>query len=151
MTWRVRTYHQDYNSGAVTSFDEYLNNTTGWIAGDPYAIFPNLSTTEAARDRQYLYKKITSPTILLDDDLITYVICTYDQVEYDREVARLYHLCGEMDNQTFALPAYVIELHFPNQFSSYALCDQSSRTIYYVANQGKMTFERYSTEIMRPV
>ena len=125
-------YLFDYYTGPDTSLKNYLKHgEDGWLHDEPYELFPSLEAVQSAEEQHYLYKKYTSPTFLLDDDILTYLSCTYTEEDYNTEIERLQNLCGGLDEQTFLVPAYVLFRNFPNGFSEYAIADADSHTVFY--------------------
>ncbi len=151
LPWKMWVLWFDLGAKPNTSFESYLSEQQGWTDDNPYAIFPDLSTVNAAEEKQYLYKRIRSPIFLYDDDLLVYVVCKYDKNEYAHEIERLSKIAKTQDESTFALPAYVIIGYRKNAFSSYALYEEDNHRIYYVAAQGPMAFKQYSLDIMQPI
>lgn len=145
-------YLFDYYTGPDTSLKNYLKHgEDGWLHDEPYELFPSLEAVQSAEEQHYLYKKYTSPTFLLDDDILTYLSCTYTEEDYNTEIERMQNLCGGLDEQTFLVPAYVLFRNFPNGFSEYAIADADSHTVFYIAVQGTMLFEKYVPESLHPV
>ena len=142
---RMIVYWIDRTLPPQTSLLLYLKFSSfdGWLTEeDPYLIFPQADTVKRADSSSYLHKKLTSPTILYDNDVLTYLCCVYHEDLFAAETERLASIC-DGPAEGWALPAYVLETNFPNGFSSYALVDTEQRTIYYFSVQGTMLLEQY--------
>lgn len=141
---RLFLFFFDTITGPMRSLSLYLKFQAldGWLVEEPYDIFPGKETVEASEDYSYLHKRLTSPTILYDNDVLTYLSCTYDQQTFSAERQRLASLCGELADG-WELPAYVLSTRMPNGFNSYALLDEQADTIHYFSVQGTDMLRRY--------
>lgn len=142
---RVILYTVETYCPPLTSLAFYLKFSAldGWLTDEPYPIFPEKEVAKAADSYQYLHKTLTSPTFLYDNDVLTYLRCTYSSEAFDAEIERLASLCGEPTEDGWELPAYVLTTYFPNGFSCYALVDAQQQTIHYFSVQGTMLLEQY--------
>jgi hypothetical protein len=142
---RVILYSVETVCPPLTSLTFYLkfSSLDGWLTDEPYPIFPAKEAVKTANSHQYLHKTLTSPTFLFDNDVLTYLRCSYSSDAYDAEIERLTSLCGEPTEEGWELPAYVLTTYFPNWFSTYALVDAQQQTIHYFSVQGTMVLEQY--------
>lgn len=138
-------YMIDYELPPQKTFLLYLkfSSSDGWLTEeDPYLIFPHENIVKNADSSSYLHKKLTSPFIIYDNDVLTYLCCVYNEDLFSAETERLASIC-DGPAEGWALPAYVLTTDFPNGFSSYALVDTEQRTIHYFSVQGTMLLRRY--------
>ena len=133
----------------VSSLSFYLkfSSLDGWLTEEPYRIFPQADTVKTADSSSYLHKKLTSPTFLFDNDVLTYLCCACSEELFAAETQRLASIC-DGPAEGWVLPAYVLVTDFPNGFSSYALVDAETRTIHYFSVQGTMLLKQYIPSVL---
>ena len=149
---RVAVYLQTLDSAPDESLTHYKSTKCdGWLAAEPYAVFPEKADVEASKEYHYLHKRIVSPTILQNNDIVTFLSCQYSDEAYSEEVARLNMLCGDLNINDFQYPAYVRYAGFPSHCYQYALLDESANTIYYVSFQYEMALKKYVDRCYWPI
>lgn len=100
-------------------------------------IFPE-KIPEKTLSSSYYFKKDSSN--IFDDDYQIYLMCQYDQEEYDQEANRLAaikQVCGKevhyvwKDEKNYFLPA-IVSIYNNNHCYEYALLDDINKKIYYI-------------------
>lgn len=149
LTVRAVLFASSRNELPTTDLDNYRNEElSGWICDDPYAVFPDEDLISQADNWDYLYKREYSLLpLLFDNEIVCYLKCNYQPQDYSKEVQRLSSLCGDSNTKNYTLPAYV---YYAGRCRQYALTDNKSNTIYYIAYQIRGFAERYIDSTLLP-
>lgn len=144
-------YLYQFYSAPERSLSRYCSiSDSAWEVRQPYVIFPELDTVNSAEETEYLQKTCISPFFFIERQNLVYLVCCYGDEQYQTEVVRLEELCGEIDTETFAFPAYVYYGFYPNGCCEYAVIDEASHTIYYLSFQGSMLLKEHIPEWLQP-
>lgn len=132
-----------------TSMDDYLiRKRSGLPVEDPYFIFPDKVTAMQANSQDYFYRY--DHQLLFDDDMIVYLKCVYTEVQYRDELERLERLCGPVDLSACEVPAFVPWEKCAIPYKTYALPDEETHTIIYIACQGHVFLREYYPDLPEP-
>ena len=124
----------------------------GWVAEEPYAVFPEKESIKSAETYCYhLYSEVFPVfPLLFDNDALAVLSCTYTHAAYETELERLRQLCGNPNEADFNSPAYLYGTEHRGLFLEYALVDEDARSISYFAIQNKSYAQEYLPQEQLP-